>query len=174
MTDKQKAWIAVAAQSLRDNGSWTGRTHLHKHLFVLHVLGLAEVPFDFELYHYGPYSFALDAAVAEMETYGDLDKEYRKRGYGPSYAVTELGEDAIKQLSLADRQAAKRVAKHLKNFDSSDLELIATCLWVERSEGITDPELSMPRIQEIKPKYSLGEIQVALKQAHGLIAALAK
>lgn len=90
MKNKQHAWVAAATKALADTGSWAGRTHLHKHLFITHALDLAAIPFDFELYHYGPYSFELDSVVAEMEAFGELDKRYRKPGYGPSYEVTSL------------------------------------------------------------------------------------
>ena len=83
MKSKQHAWIAAATQSLANKGSWTGRTHLHKHLFITHALGLAVIPFDFELYHYGPYSFELDSVVAEMESFGEMEKRYRMVGYCP-------------------------------------------------------------------------------------------
>src|SRR4051812_27571202 len=109
MNDSQRAWIAVAATSLRRTGSWTGRTHLHKHLFITQALKLADVPFEFELYHYGPYSFQLDSIVAEMEAFGELDKQYPKPGYGPSYQLTALGAEFVQTLPPADKEIASRV-----------------------------------------------------------------
>src|SRR5258705_13975221 len=131
MKDKQHAWIAAATQALADKGSWTGRTHLHKHLFITHALGLADIPFDFELYHYGPYSFGLDGVVAEMEAFGELDKRYRKAGYGPSYEITSLGEETLGELDEDELKVTDKVAAELAQFDSADLEVIATCLYVE-------------------------------------------
>jgi uncharacterized protein YwgA len=164
----QRGWVAAAAKSLRERGSWTGRTHLHKHLFIVDVLGLADVPFDFELYHYGPYSFALDEAVAEMAAFGELDKEYSQPGYGPSYELTPLGEDALAELSPGDEQSAARIAQAIAGFSSTDLELIATCLWVELREGELDSEVVVPRVQEIKPKYTLARIRWAINKANSL------
>ncbi len=168
MNRKQRAWIAAAVQALRRTGSWTGRTHLHKHLFVVQTLQLADVPFEFELHHYGPYSFELDAAVAEMEAFGDLDKEYPQPGYGPSYELTEFGNEALAEFSQQELEAAKSIANRLQNLGSSDLELIATCLWVEVREKHDDPHTIVPRVQEIKPKYSLNQVNWALDKAREL------
>ncbi len=156
MKDIQHAWIATATKTLGETGSWTGRTHLHKHLFITQALGLADIPFEFELYHYGPYSFELDGVVAEMEAFGELEKEYRKAGYGPSYEVTSLGEEAVNELDADDFRVAEKVASKLKRFDSADLELIATCLYVEIVEMEDDEDVIVPRVKEIKPKYSVG------------------
>jgi uncharacterized protein YwgA len=168
MTNKQRAWVAVAARKLGRAGSWTGRTHLHKHLFIVKSLGLAKVPFEFELYHYGPYSFELDGVVAEMEAFGDLNKTYRRVGYGPSYEATALGKEAIAELDPEEVSAAKAVAAELAPYDSADLELIATCLFVEIIEGETADELIVPRVEVIKPKYSVSQIERALKCARKL------
>jgi uncharacterized protein YwgA len=172
MTNLQKAWVAAAAKTLADSGSWTGRTHLHKHLFIMNALHLAEVPFEFELYHYGPYSFELDSVVAEMEAFGDLDKSYRKAGYGPSYETTAFGDEAISELDSHDLSMAASVASKLSDFDSSDLELIATCLYVEAVEEEDDDDVIMQRVKEIKPKYSGGQIEWALSRARQLRAEL--
>jgi len=168
MTNRQRAWVAAATKTLAEAGSWTGRTHLHKHLFIVHALRLGNVPFDFELYHYGPYSFELDNAVAEMETFGDLEKRYRQAGYGPSYETTAFGVEALSELGTEEYVVAEAVASKLARYDSVDLELIATCLYVEVVEGETNDDLVLPRVKEIKPKYSVSEIEWALSRARQL------
>jgi uncharacterized protein YwgA len=168
MNNKQRAWIAAATQSLQKVESWTGRIHLHKHLFVIQVLGLAEIPFEFELHHYGPYSFELDSDIAEMEAFGELDKDYPQPGYGPSYQLTGSGRQSLSELTSREQQAADDVAAKLADFDSSDLELIATCLWVKLRELENDPDLIVPRVCEIKPKYPRSRIRWALTKAEEL------
>jgi uncharacterized protein YwgA len=168
MKDKQHAWVAAATKALAEAGSWTGRTHLHKHLFITDALGLGRVPFDFELYHYGPYSFELDGVVAEMEAFGELDKRYRKAGYGPSYAITSLGEETLAELDADELDVSDKVAAKLARFDSADLELIATCLHVEVVEEEDDDDVIVPRVKEIKPKYSVSQIEWALGRARRL------
>jgi uncharacterized protein YwgA len=165
-----RAWIAASVDNLNNVKSWTGRIHIHKHLFIAQILGLAKVPFQFELYHFGPYSFQVDHIIADMETFGELDKQYSKPGYGPRYFTTELAESS---LSAEDENALELVADQIRSFNSSDLELIATCLWVERREQETDDEVIVDRVKEIKPKYPTSQIRAALSQARTLSAELA-
>jgi len=129
---------------------------------------LADIPFDFELYHYGPYSFELDGVLAEMEMFGELNKRYRKAGYGPSYEITSLGEEALAQLGAEEIDVSATVAAKLARLDSAALELIATCLYVELVEGESDDDVIVPRVKEIKPKYSVSRIEWALGQARRL------
>src|SRR5258706_15657637 len=93
-----KAWVAAAIRALRDRHSWTGRIHIHKLLFILRALGLAKPPFRFELYQYGPYSFGLDAVIADMDLDGTVSREYPKAGYGPKYQLSQEGEGLYKRL----------------------------------------------------------------------------
>jgi hypothetical protein len=164
-----RAWIAGSVKKLNDVKSWTGRIHIHKHLFLTQVLELAEVPFQFELYHFGPYSFQVDYVIADMETFGELDKQYSKPGYGPRYFTTDLADA---ELSPGDEDALQRVADQIRTFNSSDLELIATCLWVERREGETDDQVIIDRVKEIKPKYPAPQIRTALLQSRTVAAQL--
>ena len=172
MTNQQRAWVGAAAMTLSEAGSWTGRTHLHKQLFITGALGLADIPFEFELYHYGPYSFELDGVIAEMEAFGDLEKRYRQPGYGPSYEPTAFGKDAAAELSAREREIASTVAAKLACFDSSDLELIATCLYVEAIEEEREDAVIVQRVKEIKPKYSTSQIEYALRRERQLRAEL--
>lgn len=48
-----REWVAASINALNRAGSWTGRIHIHKLLFVLKSLGLADPPVRFELYQYG-------------------------------------------------------------------------------------------------------------------------
>jgi uncharacterized protein YwgA len=136
------------------------------------ALELAKVPFEFELYHYGPYSFELDSVVAEMEVFGELDKHYKRPGYGPSYKTTTLGETSLTELTEKDLSVARLVSSKLAGFDTSDLELIATCLYVEVIEREESDSAIAPRVKEIKPKYSDTQIERALAHARKLRAEL--
>jgi uncharacterized protein YwgA len=168
MNSRQQGWAAAATKSLADAGSWTGRIHSHKHLFVTQILRFAEVPFDFELYHYGPYAFDLDRTISLMEGAGEIASEFRKPGYGPSYCVTAFGDDAVQVLDPDEVAVAEHVAKLLAKFDSSELELIATCLWVIIREGETDQAAIVSRVKEIKPKYTSVQIDWARQKAVAL------
>jgi hypothetical protein len=103
-----------------------------------------------------------------MEAFGELDKRYRKPGYGPSYEITSLGEEALAELDIDELRVSKKVAAKLARFDSADLELIATCIYVEVVEGEDNERAIVPRVNEIKPKYSVSQIERALSRARRL------
>lgn len=160
--------MVAAIDALRSVDSWTGRIHVHKHLFITQVLGLAKPPFEFELYQYGPYSFGLDRKIAELEAYGMLTKEYEQPGYGARYMATEASKSLIKELSSKLLNVIRRVAEAVGKEDSKKLELIATCLWVERREGVRDEDKLADVVRNIKPRYTRDQIVRANKQAHKL------
>jgi uncharacterized protein YwgA len=165
MDSQQQAWIASSVEALQKSGSWTGRIHIHKHLFVLKVLGIAEVPFEFELYQYGPYSFDLDDSIGEMETYGQLEKYYPKPGYGPRYRLTGNNEPTEQRLPREDLERVRACASRLSQFNSNQLELIATCIWAQRVEGISEEKDIINRVRMLKPKYGEFDVQRALVEA---------
>jgi uncharacterized protein len=170
---RPEAWIASSIAALNRTGSWTGRIHVHKLLYLAKALDLSEPPFDFVLYQYGPYSYDLDAAIAQMDLYGLVVKSYPNPRYGPKYVVTELGAEEASQLDAGDLEALNRLARQLGDCDSQSLELQATCLWVEQEEGVTDDAEIVRRVKHLKPKYDDTRIDQALKAVQRLAASLA-
>jgi uncharacterized protein YwgA len=164
-----EAWVATATEELRRANSWTGRIHLHKLLSTLQLTGLAQQPFEFQLYYYGPYSPDLDATIADMELMGCLDREYVKPGYGPRYKVTR---SPGQHLSAPEKAALCKGAQAFGERKTTELELIATCLWMEKRQGIKDENEIAQRVRKLKPKYTLDEIRQHITKAHQLEAAL--
>ena len=70
--------------------------------------------------------------------------------------------------------AVGKVAAQLGNRSSQKLELLATCLWIERREGITGEQEILSRLKELKPQYSEQEVQRGLEDARQLAASLAE
>jgi uncharacterized protein YwgA len=167
------AWILAAAAALNRHASWTGRVHIHKHLFIAQVLALAEPPFEFSLYDYGPYSFELDQAIIDLELLGQLDRSYPQPGYGPRYEPTPQGLAVARTLGKKESEVVESVAAALGSRKSQDLELIATCLWVQHREHITDDAAVVQRVHQAKPKYNNPEIEAGLSDARKVCALLA-
>lgn len=163
----REAWIAKATEALQRHGSWTGRIHIHKLLYFVKQLNLADVPFEFEFYHYGPYSFDLDSAIEDMHLYGLLDRVFAKPGYGPKYSLTGAGQNVVSRASPETSAAVDRVARVFGAKSSKDLELMATCLWVKRHDAACPAsKVVIERVKTIKPKYDSSEIEAALKEAN--------
>jgi uncharacterized protein YwgA len=165
---KSRNWVLYGVRALNKANSWTGRIHIHKLLFIVKALDLGNPPFNFELYQYGPYSRRLDFLIAEMEDSGELDKTYPAPGYGPKYT---LGA-SIGKTDDDEFEVLGRVANELGNCDSKDLELIATCLWVERIERVESDPLIVDRVAQIKPKYNSATIEVQLRASRKIADAL--
>lgn len=169
---KRAAWVAAAATALNHYGSWTGRVHIHKHLFITKTLKLGDPPFEFVLYDYGPYSFDLDQTVTELELFGYLMRSYPQPGYGPRYVPTLQGLEWVQGLEASELLAVKRVAQELGNRNSQALELIATCLWFEHRENVSGDDQVVQRVQQAKPKYDEPTIRGRLEEAHAVAASL--
>lgn len=167
--EPKAAWIAAAVHELRERGCWTGRIHVHKALVLAELSGLIQVPFEFQLYTYGPYSFEVDQCFSEMETFGVLQKTFPRAGYGPRYGVTQIGLRNASKLPQRDRAAIGRVASEIAKFDSRQLEVIATCAWVADRENRKDDDEIIKRVIALKPRYSEAEVRQRLRQARRLL-----
>jgi len=168
------AWVLTAIDELQAAKSWTGRTHLHKLFYLAGELLGVEHPFQFELYRFGPYSFDLDAGVRDLGVCGLLSREFKHEGYGPSYKSVEnwagvVGDD----VSDEAHQRLSRLALLIGERPASDLELMATCLWVERNQGITDPVEVVKAVRQIKPRYEAARIERERQALRSLEAAVA-
>ncbi len=161
-------WLAAAIESLRSAGSWCGRIHVHKLLFVLQSLEKADPPCRFELHHFGPYSFDLDSAFSVAEMMDLVKKEFPREGYGPRYDLTEPGKREAATLRGGAREAIDAGAKWFGKRSSSELELIATCIWVQDREGLRDDAAVVKRVRELKPKYADSDVTTAMGQAKDL------
>ena len=172
-SEHPESWIAESVRLLRQNGSWTGRIHVHKHLFLAKALAGSRCPLDFSLYQYGPYSYELDSKIAEMELYGQLSKNFPSPVYGPQYSVPPAGLAYAQELSPQEKKILDRVAKRIGSSDSPTLELQATCIWVMLEEGVQAEDQVVDRVLALKPKYDRARIQQELSNAKQLQSALA-
>jgi uncharacterized protein YwgA len=171
MADRKNAplmWVAAAFQELNNAGSWSGRIHVHKLLFIAETLRQFKVPFRFRLYEYGPYSFELDEAIANMEVVGLLGRSYPKAGYGPRYQPTAMGQKFASSLGKRYRMGLSRVASVLGKRSSQRLELVATCLWAMHRDRLTAEPRIIDRVKALKPRYSAVQIRQALVDAKGV------
>jgi hypothetical protein len=112
----------------------------------------------------GPYSRLLDSLIADMETEGEIERSYPQPGYGPKYRLSDesFSPKVLSEHELRNLEAA---ASALRSYDSKQLELIATCLWVEHQEAVQGDEAVIERVREIKPKYKTAQIDSMLRIA---------
>ena len=81
--DYKKASLVLAViRSLKQHGSWTGKTHVQKSLFLIKTATQIDVPFTFVLFKHGPYSFELETELEQMQTEVAITSEPDPNGYG--------------------------------------------------------------------------------------------
>lgn len=168
----KSGWVLRATANLNQVGSWSGRIHLHKLLYLADRLAGIKQPFEFKIYHYGPYSFDLDESVRELTASSLLECETVNPAYGPRYSPSDDFEDVLKvadlDLSDEDRARLSEVAELIGSRKSSALELIATCIWAMEDESISTDTDVVARVHHLKPRYSPEIIAQHLSEAKEL------
>lgn len=136
----------VAAVLSAADGTLIGRVRLQKIFYLLDQMGLKS-GFDYEYYHYGPYSSDLSTAVADARAFRKIDEEIGSRASdGVTYSIYKLRPEAEVRSQAFGRigeQRAKQLVALLKNEDATVLELAATIHWLKHKEKIAkwDEEL---------------------------------
>src|SRR5437016_5656530 len=82
MNYRKPALVLSVIRGLRSQGSWTGKTYVQKTLFLLKAASDVEVPFSYVLYKHGPYSFEVEAELAQMRSYAAVRAEPDPDGFG--------------------------------------------------------------------------------------------
>jgi hypothetical protein len=149
--------VATLASALQDAGSWCGETHIQKASYFLQELFEVPLGYDFVLYKHGPFSFDFHDDLTAMQ--GDFLLSLRRRmpGYGPSFEVTEHGarlRTRHQQVQDRYREDIKRVAEIVGDKPVSELERLATALYVIREDSTRNIERQSARIVELKPHVS--------------------
>jgi hypothetical protein len=178
MTEAQKDVVLLSfIECLKEKGSWCGETHIQKGTYVFQELLGVPLGFDFILYKHGPYSFDLKDELTSHMADGLLVLKPRPP-YGPSILPGENSQNLLERFPRARQQfrrQAEFVATHLAQRDVSDLERLATALFVTRKElpgGSVDERAT--RVHELKPHVPLDLAHDAVIEVDHLIAEAAK
>ena len=132
-------------------GKLTSRIRLQKAVYLLDRLGL-ESGFDYEYYHYGPYSREVENAAQDAEVSGLLkETTERRKSDGAPYSVFEatapINEEALGKLQV------EKVRELMKSFTAANvtvLELAATVDWLVHFEKRKDWESELRRRKGVK------------------------
>jgi len=111
--------------------------------------------FDFSIHFYGPYSEDLDAEMRCLFGRGDLNIEFTTHGH-----LLSLDNDSDIPPS---GEIAHRVISKYGSKNPSELELLATTLYVQREMASTDTDGIIGGVERIKgTKYSKIQITQAI------------
>ena len=133
----QAAVLLFAMQSLKEEGSWCGETHIQKTLYMCQEIVGTSSKFKFILYKHGPYSFELSECLQGLIA-DDLIQMQTRPPYGPSLAVSEearlLAADVNQERRLSD--SIRFMSKKLGRKGVAELEKLATATYVNRKFGL--------------------------------------
>jgi uncharacterized protein YwgA len=133
-----------------------GRTKIQKLMFLINQnfnLGL-----EFTLYHYGPYSYEVADMIEFAVNEGFITEEWNGAvGYRilPTDKLQELEPEEGFTVNI------ESIISQFENYSVKDLSIIATGLLVKQQSGIVKEQIPK-RVQELKPKHKLKEIEELL------------
>jgi hypothetical protein len=171
---RKAALLTTLIQKLREQGSWSGETHVQKGIFILQELMEVPLEFDFILYKHGPFSFDLRDELTALRADELLSLERQPWPYGPRLAPTER---SVNIQSLFSKTVAtfenqiNFVALKLGGKGVTELERLATALYVTR-EGESGPSVDerAERLVHLKPHVSLTDARDAIIESDRMSA----
>jgi uncharacterized protein YwgA len=148
--------VLSIVQKIHDvGGKPPGKKVLQKLIYLIEEAG-DDLGFEYGIHFYGPYSADLDYAVKYLYSYGLLDIETT-----PTEHKISLPGNNGKLPPLSD--TANRIIGRFGSKTPSDLELLATTLYVQRAISTTDTDNILRGVQKIKgAKYPVDKISDAV------------
>jgi uncharacterized protein YwgA len=170
--EQNRAVLVALINSLREEGSWCGETHIQKAAFFLKNLTKVPIDFDFILYKHGPFSFDLHDELSVMRSYGLVDLEV-SYPYGPRIVGTDMGKSLQARFPKTKAQYEKQIGfitEKLGNKGVVDLERLATAYYVTLKTPDDDPVKRAKAIVKLKPHIYLESAKQAVLEVDGFIA----
>ena len=127
-TPERRALISRLIQTMRDEGSWAGETHIQKSVLFLQDLLQVPIGYQFVLYLHGPFSFELRKELNHMRAGLMLDMESNP-GYGPSFTLGRWGKPAAERFK--EYEGAIRFVSRMSRNDARTLERLSTAFFLQ-------------------------------------------
>lgn len=154
------------------NGSWCGETHLHKCTLFLQRLLNVPLGYEFIFYKYGPYSFDLSDEISRLRG-DDLVQVRPTPPYGVRILPGNNAELVFQKFSAASdpyKQQITFVAQKIGPKSVSELEKIATALWVKLENPGANSLILSTELTGLKPHVSTEEANKALEELNRLMS----
>lgn len=170
---KRAAILLELADRMTEAGSWCGETHIQKAVYFFQNLFDAPTRFEFVLYKHGPFSFELRDELTAMRADGFFDL-CPQPPYGPSLVTTQRGRalkgEYPKTLESWGRQI-RFIAERLGAKNVSELEQLATGLFVTMEQHGASVEDRAEEISELKPHIDLASAEDAVREVDDIVDA---
>lgn len=163
MNYRKPALVLAVIRGLRAHGSWTGKTHVQKSLFLMKMTSQIDIPFAYVLYKHGPYSFELESELEQMRSYAAVKAEPDPDGYGvvlmpgPGAAFVEQGA----RLNEVEQAQVEQICRFVGKRNVSELERLATAAWIRVNESLDESRAVASRLNQLKPHVPLQEAEAA-------------
>ena len=169
---KRQALLAALIGKMDENGSWCGEAHIQKANYFFECLLNVPTEYDFIFYKHGPYSFDLHDDLNTMRG-NNLLRLQAYPPYGPSVEVTDNGENFKKKFPKTIKSYEKQldfIAKHLATENVSELERLATALWVTLDkDNVNSGESRADLLVELKPHINAEQAEEAVQRVDQII-----
>jgi len=166
-TADQAAIVLYTMQSLKNEGSWCGETHVQKAFYLCQEVTGVPSNFKFILYKHGPYSFELSGHLQELIA-DDLISVLPRVPYGPTLSVTDEGQLLADKVS-GNSEVSQHItfmSRKLGRKDVADLEKLATAVYVNRKYYPDTPiEKRVEILTSLKPHLTIEEAREAFTEA---------
>lgn len=143
----------VAAVVAAAGGALTSRIRFQKTVYLLDRLGL-DSGFDYDYYHYGPYSRDLDNAAADAKAFDLVDEDFAYRvSDGARYSIFRLKHNVQPKARAYGGLGEKKAREFARRFAQTNvtiLELAATIDWLWREEKISDWRSEVKKRKTVK------------------------
>jgi len=162
--------LALISLALQSAGHIVGRTKLQKILYLANLCGWNAAEFKYD--NFGPYSETLAKELENMRENGwieesvestskdriiynySLSKKHSQRAISLVGKLDEMGEGKL-------LKKTEGLVKFLNDFDSDNLEIMATLIFLRKQNPSMSIEDTMKVTKELKPRFSDGQISEA-------------
>jgi len=168
---RRAAVLLELRDQLSDRGSWCGETHLQKATYFLQELLKVPMDFEFILYKHGPFSFELRDELTAMRADGLIEIR-SQRPYGPALVTTDAGRELKSEYPRTLERygdAINFVARRLGSKNVSQLERLATALFITVADDSKSPEERAEEVSELKPHIDLESAEAAVDEVDDMI-----
>src|ERR1700722_11964388 len=158
MTESQReALLLDFISRLKSRGSWCGETHIQKSTYFLQEFAKVPLGFNYIFYKHGPFSFELNDQLTALR--GNSLVELRSHPpYGPHLHTSADASQYIGRFPKTIRQyesAIDFVVEKLSSKNVSELERLATALYVRLEMPDDDDVARAKKINTLKPHVSI-------------------
>jgi hypothetical protein len=163
MDNRKHAVILAMIESLASHGCRTGKVHVIKGLGLGSLAGFLDIPFEFFLYKHGPYSTDIEQNLEEMVSYDGIRIEPAFDGWGVILKPSENAAFIKKQAALppAQMEGIQRGSRFLKGKNATQLERLATAMWIRKRLGIEESDDVAAKLHELKPHVTVQDAREA-------------